>query len=442
MSEPPTHPILFSGPLGFAQCEARLRVVAQSVGHGAHICGGGHMTRGLLVDAFAGGGGASTGIAQALGRPVDIAINHDPEAVALHTANHHDTRHFCEDVFAVDPVRACAGRPVDLFWCSPDCKHHSRAKGGKPVDKHIRGLAWVAVRWAKAVRPRVIILENVTEFETWGPLGPDQRPDKARAGLTFRRFVGNLRAVGYTVEWRALRACDYGAPTTRERLVLIARCDGAPIMWPRPTHGPRTTHPYRIGADCIDWMLPVPSMFTRQTPLVPNTLARIARGIRRFVIEAEHPYSVPAPWTWGADDHRADVHNFLTRYGVPQSVPTSCVTDQCTVRAFLIAYYGNERDGGALTDPMRTVVSKDRFALVTVHGAPYRIADIGMRMLTARELYRAQGFPDSYQITIPVGGKMLSTTAQKRMAGNAVCPPLARAIVAANLGTEYAEVAA
>lgn len=188
------------------------------------------------MDNFAGGGGASTGIEMAIGRSVDIAINHDPAAIAMHRANHSTTEHYQEDVWKVNPVKACAGRPVALAWFSPDCKHHSRAKGGKPVSRHIRGLAWVAVKWAKAVHPRVIMLENVEEFQDWGRLDKDNRPDPRYKGETFRRFVSQLERQGYKVEYRMMRACDYGAPTIRKRFFLIARCDGKPIVWPEPTH--------------------------------------------------------------------------------------------------------------------------------------------------------------------------------------------------------------
>ena len=267
------------------------------------------MNYGLIVDNFAGGGGASTGIERALGRPVDIAVNHNAIALAMHRANHPDTLHLCEDVFAVKPASVCKGRPVDLAWFSPDCKHFSKAKGGKPVDKKIRGLAWVAVRWAKEVRPAVIVLENVEEFVTWGPIGADNRPDPKRRGLTFKRFVGNLRGLGYNVEWRELVAADYGAPTTRKRFFLIARCDGLPIVWPEPTHAaPGRTDdlfspklPWRTAAECIDWSLPCPSIFLSKEegrklgvnrPLVPATMKRIAQGIKKYVIDCADPFIV------------------------------------------------------------------------------------------------------------------------------------------------------
>lgn len=194
-------------------------------------------TKEIIVDNFAGGGGASTGIELATGVSVDIAINHDPDAIAMHMVNHPNTKHYCESVWDVDPREAAAGRPIGLAWFSPDCKHFSKAKGGKPVEKKIRGLAWVAVRWAATVRPRVIMMENVEEFQTWGPLRKDGRPDPVQKGRTFRSFVNALKVHGYSVEWKELRACDYGAPTIRKRLFLIARCDGRPIVWPEPTHG-------------------------------------------------------------------------------------------------------------------------------------------------------------------------------------------------------------
>jgi DNA (cytosine-5)-methyltransferase 1 len=217
----------------------------------------------LVVDNFAGGGGASTGIEAALGRPVDVAINHDPEAIALHKANHPETRHYCEDVWAVDPVEACGGRPVGLAWFSPDCTHFSRAKGTTPRKQEIRGLAWVVIRWAKAVRPRVIVLENVEEFQTWGPLLPDGRPDPGAAGETFRAWLAELAGAGYSVEFRSLVAADYGAPTTRKRLYLVARADGAGIAWPDQTHGRGRPAPWRPAAEIIDWSLPCPSIFDR-----------------------------------------------------------------------------------------------------------------------------------------------------------------------------------
>jgi DNA (cytosine-5)-methyltransferase 1 len=244
----------------------------------------------LVVDSFAGGGGASTGIEAALGRPIDIAINHDAEAIAMHQANHPRTRHYCENVWEVDPVEACGGRPVGLAWFSPDCKHFSRAKGTALRDQKIRGLAWVVIRWARTVRPRVICLENVAEFQTWGPLDNAGQPVKEKAGRTFRMWVGKLRALGYQVEFRELVAADYGTPTTRRRLFMVARCDGQPIVWPAPSHGKGRAQKWQPAASIIDWSLPCPSIFGRSKPLAEATLRRIATGVERFVLGTAHPF--------------------------------------------------------------------------------------------------------------------------------------------------------
>ena len=307
----------------------------------------------IIVDNFAGGGGASTGIELAIGRSVDIAINHDPNAVAMHTTNHPDTLHYCESVYSVRPKVATASRRVGLAWFSPDCRHFSKAKGAKPVEKAIRGLAWIVLRWGLDVDPRVMMLENVEEFKTWGPLIeippkpdlPDEmmssfigpvypgysRPDPARVGETFQAFVGMLttgipadhpaliecceflnisldsedavrlvNGLGYTVEYRELRACDYGAPTIRKRFFMVMRRDGKPIVWPEATHGdPKSASvlagklaPWRTAAECIDWSIPAPSIFGRKKPLAVNTLKRIARGIQRFVIDSASPFIV------------------------------------------------------------------------------------------------------------------------------------------------------
>ena len=527
----------------------------------------------LVVDLFAGGGGASTGIEQAIGRHVDIAVNHDPEAVSLHEANHPQTRHFTSDVFEVDPLQVTDCQAVGLLWASPDCKHFSKAKGGKPVSKKIRGLAWVVVNWARAVRPRVICLENVEEFQTWGPLGDDDRPCPIRKGETFREWLAALQALGYVVEWRELRASDYGTPTIRKRLFLVARCDGMPIVWPEPTHGKPGTlpvkakklQPWRTAAECIDWSIPCPSIFDRKRPLADATLRRVAKGVMRYVVDAAEPFIVglahgehadragsrshgigepirtihagggnhalviptlvqtgygerpgQAPRVPGLEkplgtavdgqkhalvaaflakhytgvvgseagepigtvtsvDHHSLVTAALVGVGgrAGQSRPrgmddpaatitskydtalvtsnlvklrgtsTAQATDEplhtvsaqgqhfAEVRAFLLKYYGTDQDP-QLGEPLHTVTTKDRFALVTVRGEQYAIVDIGLRMLTPRELYRAQGFPDTYQIDHGARGEPLTKTAQVRMCGNSVCPPLARAIVAAN----------
>lgn len=560
----------------------------------------------LVVDSFAGGGGASVGIEMALGRSPDIAINHDREALSMHAMNHPTSQHLCEDVWAVDPVKATNGRPVGLMWLSPDCKHFSKAKGGKPVEKKIRGLAWVAVRWAKAKKPRVIVLENVEEFADWGPLNDDGMPCKLRKGKTFKRFVRQLENCGYAVDWQMLVAADYGSPTIRKRLFLIARCDGEAIVWPEPSHG-YAANPWRTAAECIEWDIPCPSIFERERPLAENTLRRIARGIQKYVIETPQPFIVPmqhvnrattlheplqtvttqgnkfnlvtpfmAPLTHAGDArahspvtplrtiagaHRGE-HALVTPllsafYGVkgkesrcsPLSNPLptqtadprfglisptliqtgygerpgqeprapglhkplgTCVDGQkhalvsafmakhygghetpgkalplpfdtvtahdhhaltaanllkfkgtsrdgqamqtplhtvqaggnragvhyALVRAFLMKFYSEGGQWSRIREPMHTVPSKDRMGLVTVAGEDYAITDIGMRMLQPRELFRAQGFPDSYVIDRGADGVPLTKSAQVRMCGNSVCPPVAAAIVAANYGVE------
>ncbi|MEI7340473.1 DNA cytosine methyltransferase [Pectobacterium brasiliense] len=671
--------------------------------------------REIVVDNFAGGGGASTGIEMAIGRSVDIAINHDPNAIAMHTTNHPDTLHYCESVFDIDPIVATAGRPVGLAWFSPDCRHFSKAKGSKPVSKDIRGLAWIVLRWALAVRPRVMMLENVEEFKTWGPLITDPSkpdlpkklmakfvgpiypersyPDPARSGETFEAFCGMLsggipadhpalaeacefleiepasekgkqliRGLGYNVDYRELRACDYGAPTIRKRFFMVMRCDGQQVTWPEATHAdPKLPavqagklEPWRTAAECIDWSIPCPSIFERKKPLAENTLRRIARGLERFVINNPQPfivkcnhtstktrydcfrgqsldeplqtitrkhgyavvtphltkfrtgatgqevtepmptitagssvrpggnghalgmveatlepfiigaggpkysakpksieqpintlcntnhsalitpyiarigqtgfggdrmaYDAETPLTTvtsknehllvapviarqfgnsvghGADepngtitaggggksqlvsaflakhfggnytgpganldepahtvttvDHHALVTSNLikmrgTNTGQPTDTPLQTVTAGGNhfgeVRAFLLKYYGNEKEGVDINDPMHTVVSRDRFGLVTVEGVDYQIVDIGMRMLQPHELYAAQGFPDWYIIDQDYRGQKYAKDKQVARCGNAVPPPFAEALVRANLPEMCAE---
>ena len=277
----------------------------------------------LIVDNFAGGGGASTGIEMATGYSVDIAINHDPEAIRMHKTNHPHTKHYCESVWDVDPVKVCNGHPVALAWFSPDCKHFSKAKGGKPKDKNIRGLAWVALRWAALVRPRVIMLENVEEFKTWGPLNRAHRPIKAKSGYTYRKFLRQLKDLGYEVQTKELVAADYGAPTMRKRFFLIARCDSKPIIWPTPTHAPRDSEvvkagmmePYIGAYTQIDFSRPCPSIFDTkdeiwekygiraQRPLAENTMRRIAKGLKKFVLENPEPFLIQINHD-GGDDRR------------------------------------------------------------------------------------------------------------------------------------------
>lgn len=649
------------------------------------------MTRELMIDNFAGGGGASTGIELATGRSVDIAINHDVNAIAMHTTNHPETLHYCESVFDIDPVAATAGRPVGLAWFSPDCRHFSKAKGSKPVKKEIRGLAWIVIRWALRTRFRCGYLENVEEFKTWGPLVADadgnERPCSARSGETFKAFVAMLsngiranhpalseccetlgieigsddhqrliHGLGYAVDFRELRACDYGAPTIRKRFFMVMRCDSKPVVWPEPTHGdPESLEvqsgklkPWRPAAECIDWSIPCPSIFERKRPLAENTLRRIARGLQRFVLDSPapfivkcnhtstkttydcfrgqslseplqtitktHGYALVAPHitkfrtgatgqecdepistiTAGSSDrpggnghalgmveatltpfiagaggseyqgkprvadqplhtvlkeshaalvtpyiarigqtgfggdrmsygareplttvtskaehllvapviarqfgasvgHRADepsatvtaggggksqlVSAFLAKHyggnytgagiGIDEPTHTVTTTDHHTlvsshlvklrgtckdgqavtepmptitagglhigeVRAFLLKYYGNEKEGVGLGDPLHTVTTNDRFGLVTVAGVDYQIVDIGMRMLQPHELYAAQGFPGWYIIDQDYRGVKYAKDKQVARCGNAVPPPFAEALVRAN----------
>lgn len=574
---------------------------------------------GLIIDNFAGGGGASTGIEAALGRAVDIAINHDEQAIRMHEANHPGTVHIQNNIWQIDPREVCAGRAVDLAWFSPDCKHFSKAKGGKPREKSIRDLAWVVVLWAKRVRPALILLENVEEFRTWGPLCPEGKPIPERKGETFDQWCRELRKLGYKIEFRELRACDYGAPTIRKRFFMVARCDGKPIRWPEPTHGkpgsPEVVSgkrlPWRTAAEIIDWSIPCPSIFERKKPLAEKTLRRIAHGIMKFVVNNPSPFIVPlthhgsAGRSYGLDQplptvtganrgemalispvityaqqgggnrsieephhticanskdqnclaaahlihvgngeragqapramdiekplgtavaggikHHAvlalmqkftqngqgvspddplhtvmagaprhavvtahieqanggpnkerlagraasDPLSTVTMRGTQQRLVTSSLmklrggedshAESCNVsieeplhtvcasglhmaevRAFLVKYYGNEQDGHGLESPLGTVTVNDRFGLVTVTiaGEEYVIVDIGMRMLTPRELFAAQGFPPDYIIDRDATGKPITKTAQVAKCGNSVCPPLAEALVRANM---------
>ena len=601
------------------------------------------MMKELFVDNFAGGGGASTGIEMAIGRSVDIAINHDPDAIAMHKANHPASKHYCEDVWQVDPVEACDGNPVALAWFSPDCKHFSRAKGGKPVDKNIRGLAWVAIKWAYTVRPKVLMLENVPEIQTWGPLGKDGKPIKERAGETFMGFILALtggipawhpayqemcdalsieptsemaqklqKGLGYKVQHRTLKSCDYGAPTTRTRFYLIARCDGRPIVWAEPTHAPKDSEavklglklPYRTAAECIDWSIPAQSIFERKKPLAENTMRRIARGIQKFVIDNPEPFIVtvnhsgegfrgqstdeplgtitakngygvvtptimcnntnnvgasvetPLPTvttgnrnylvapsivpigygeregqaprvnkvdeplgtvvtsgkhylvaptliqyhsetakdevrgqelteplmtqdtsnryalsvahimknygggytgagsaadapldTVTAKDHNSLVtaHIMTMRNNMDgQPIDEPLTTISCSgahhaeVQAFLVKYF-SAGAAKSVNEPLDTVTTKDRFALVTIHGEEYIITDIKMRMLQPRELFNAQGFPGNYIIDHDADGHPYAKSKQVARCGNAVTPQVPAALVRANLPEECRE---
>jgi len=430
----------------------------------------------LIVDSFAGGGGASCGIEAALVRPVDIAINHSPEAIAMHKANHPDTRHFCENIWEVDPREACGGRPVGLAWFSPDCTHFSRAKGRKPRSKKIRGLADVVINWARDVRPRVIALENVEEFQTWGPLDADGLPIPERAGEDFRAWCGKLSDLGYTLDMKSMVAADYGTPTTRKRLFIVARLDGRAGVWPEPTHGENRLDPWRTAAEIIDWTIPVPSIFARKKPLVEKTMRRIAYGIQRYVLDAEEPFIAPiVPPNTGeqlqlptliqtgygerpGQTPRVPVlhtplgtvvaggakhalvsstlikyHGGVVGHGLRRPIGTVTAQDHHSLTcAHLVKYYGTAI-GCDVREPLDTVTGQGgKFGLVTVRGEDYQIVDIGMRMLQPAELFLAQGFPADYNIQPYFAGKPMTKKAQIAMAGNAVCPQVAEAIVYRN----------
>jgi len=333
---------------------------------------------GMVVDNFAGGGGASTGIEAAIGRPCDLAVNHDPQAIAMHEVNHPDTRHLCESVWDIDPLKVTGGRTVGLAWFSPDCTYFSKARGGKPQRdeaKKVRGLAWVVIKWAKAVKPRVIMLENVEEFRHWGPLKRDGQPCKRRRGQTFDQWVGALRAEGYEVDWKELRACDYGAPTIRKRLFLIARCDGRPIVWPAATHGKAPLLPYRTAAECIDWSLPCPSIFERRRPLVEKTLTRIATGIRRYVIDAQEPFIVTC-------NHGGD---WFRGQGIsePFKTVTGSRDAHGLVSPILSQYHsqkGDESRCGSPNDPINTLDTQNRFGLVSAFLAKHFGGAVGAKV--------------------------------------------------------------
>lgn len=506
----------------------------------------------IIVDNFAGGGGASTGIELAEGRPVAIAINHDPDAILLHKTNHPYTEHLQASVWDVDPVAVCRGRPVGLAWFSPDCKHFSKAKGAALVDRNIRGLAWIVLRWAALVRPRVIMVENVEEFQTWGPVRKG-KPVKSKAGQTFRKWKRQLEDLGYVIEHRELVAADYGAPTTRKRFVLVARCDGKPIVWPEPTHGPRDSEavkagkclPWRSAAEIIDWTIPGYSIFDSKQeilerygvkvvrPLAENTMRRVIRGVDKFTIRSGKPFIVPTGYgeRKGQAPRVHDIENpvstvvstvkqilvspNLIQYHTEQTenvrasgmgVPINTVDASNRYGltcANLVEYYGNgvpldlsepmhtvtahDREalcvahiaefkgqdiGQSVTSPLRTItasagefaecravlakavdrnlghwpeirellnrhcgyrLAEDEVILLMIRGIAYYIADITLRMLTPRELYNAMGFPPDYIIDRDYMGNAYGKTKQVARCGNAVCPPLAEAMVRANL---------
>ncbi|MDC5723114.1 DNA cytosine methyltransferase [Vibrio europaeus] len=370
----------------------------------------------LVVDNFAGGGGASEGIALGLGRHVDIAINHDPDAIEMHKVNHPETKHYCESVWDVDPVEACHGRPVGLAWFSPDCKHFSKAKGNRPVNKNIRGLAWVAVRWGLLAPPRVLMLENVEEFMTWGPVVEVEpgkfKPCPERKGETFEAFINALtmglspkhpawleacraldiefniklklklyKGLGYKVDHRVLKACDFGVPTIRKRFFLIARRDGGEIRWPTPTHGPKGSglKPYRTAADIIDWSIPVKSIFGRKKPLVENTMKRVAKGLEKFVLSNDNPFIAPDECQVPFITEHA---NGSSQRNMPADEPLRTICAEvkgghfALVTAFIARHF-TDGPSACIERPLPTVTTVDHNALVTSHMVKLRGTNIG-----------------------------------------------------------------
>lgn len=382
----------------------------------------------IAVDLFAGGGGASLGLEMA-GATVEHAVNHWPTAISVHARNHRETTHHLESVWRVRPVET----PPDVLWASPDCTHFSRAKGGKPRQQGIRSLAWSVTRWAAHSQPRVIVVENVPEFAQWGPLDRDGMPIAARRGQTFRAWVRKLERYGYHVEWRVLAACDYGAPTTRRRLYVVARRDGAP-RWPTPTHGPGCAQPWRTATEIIDWSLPLPSIFGRKKPLAAATLARIARGIKRFVLDEQRPFLIHV-----SNGERVGQVPRIYDLQRPLGTVVAGGVKQALVAYYLARHFGGRGTvGSSMAEPLRTVTAQDHHALVgaflarhEVDPGAMQIVDIGMRLLTPRELARAQGFPDDYVIDTGADGERITRTDQVRLIGNSVCPPVARTIVEA-----------
>lgn len=388
---------------------------------------------GMIIDCFAGGGGASQGIEDALNRPCDVAVNHDPKAIAMHKANHPRTHHMTEDIFEADLERFVGGRHVELMWASPDCTSHSRAKGGKPRESGLRILPWAVHKHAKAVSPDVVIMENVAEIQKWGPLDESGRPIKSREGEEYRRFVDSMGELGYEFECRELVAADFGAPTTRKRWYAVLRRDGKRIAWPEQTNSPDgdlLCEPWVPASKCIDFDDVGRSIFDRPRPLAEATMNRIARGIEKFVTNGK-PFVV------------GDKATFITKFyhtGTGQSCrePLHTITQSPghfgLVSAFLVKYYGCGV-GQSVDKPLGTITAVDRFGLVTVEmdGVTYAITDIKLRMLKPPELKRAQGFSDDYVIDRYYDGTPVPVKQQVKMIGNSVVPVMARKLVEANV---------
>lgn len=434
----------------------------------------GPLKKDLLIDCFAGGGGASVGIEMALGRPVDIAINHDPQAIRMHKVNHPDTLHLTEDIFKVDLKKYVAGRHVAFMWASPDCTSHSKAKGGQPRNKGLRILPWAVYKHAKAIRPDVILMENVEEIQQWGPLDEAGHPIKERAGEDYKRFIATMKKMGYDFDSRELVAADYGAPTTRKRWYAIFRRDGKPITWPEPTHSKSGADGRRKWLECgdyIDWSDLGRSIFDRPKPLAEATMKRIANGYVKYVVNNPQPYvvhnqsAVAFMIQYHGETREGDSRGQLltepiktidtsNRYGLVTAFVTKfyksgtgqgCEEPLHTITtspghfglisAFLIKYYGTGC-GQEAGKPLGTITTKDRFGLVNVvtdiDGEQYILKDIFLRMLKPEELKRMQGFPVDYIINKDIEGKPYPVSEQVARIGNSVVPIMAQALVSAN----------
>lgn len=436
--------------------------------------------KGLFIDLFAGGGGFSTGAEQALGRDIDIALNHDRYAITLHAANHPRTVHICQDIESAVPLEITRGRPVFWIHASPSCTQFSRSRRALPAEAQMRDHAWKAFQWVQDCMPLVFSCENVVEFMTWGPLGADGFPIRERMGETWEKWVQSFKDLGYEIEWRRINAADLGAYTSRERLLIIARRDGLPIRWPTAKYGPGREHAWRQVGDQINWKIPAPSIFSRKRPLADATLERIRRGMKKFIINNPTPYIAPPEASVGDGEDKPDLvaafmaQNHALLPGRPMTDPLSTICTKASgqslvtvsfmdiarrnttgngldgpaatiatsgghhaevrIAAFATGYY---RDGGGqmqdLTGPIGTISTRDRFALVEVKGTPHIITDIGYRLLTADELWNISGFPSDYRRSVMANGRQMTETDQKRMIGNAVVPIVAYELVAANL---------
>lgn len=433
------------------------------------------MNDGLIIDCFAGGGGASTGIEMALGRDVDIAINHDPAAILMHKTNHPQTLHLTEDIFKVNLKNIVGDRKVSLMWASPDCTSHSKAKGGQPRAKGLRILPWAVFKHAKDIRPEVIIMENVEEIQQWGPLDKNGFPIKERAGEDYQKFISSMKSLGYKFDCKELVAADYGAPTTRKRWYAIFRNDGKDIIFPTKTHSKTGANGLQKWLECgdyIDWSDLGQSIFSRKKPLAEKTMNRIVNGIKKYIIDNPNPYlvqnknalsyliqyhqeqnpndcrgqNVTEPIkTIDTSNRYGLVTAFITKFyktGVGQSCrdPLHTITTSQghfgLISAFLIKYYGTGDNAENIREPLATITTKDRFALVTTpieyNGEKYMITDIFLRMLKPEELKIMQGFPKDYIIDRDYRFKPYPAKEQVARIGNSVVPIMAEALVSAN----------